>query len=555
LERKPSEELGPLFRDLSSEVDVGTIGRDIYKEEAMGMKHRLVSVGDSLTQGFKSGAIFETNLSYPAIVAWEMGLDVNAFRYPFFSGVGGLPINIEYLLRRMDQAFGEDVDWYEIPLAGMYLRHWMDEIEDHWERGPGARPIRYKGPYHNLAVWGFEVQDAYQVTAGMCRKAVEESSDDWFNQAPETAMFRTALRVLNPSHSKAAADEKATQISRLGELAEDGGVENLIVYLGANNVLGTVTSLKPIKDFWSTPRDMKEPNPRKRNAKIYSPQDFESLMKRLMAEVEGLSGDGAKIQRVFWGTVPPVTVPPVTRGVGGRLSSSDGLGESPYAYEKDEKREWYRRYFRYYTRPWVLEGKFRPSEDPHLTGAEAVEIDRTIVAYNQKVKVLVEQHNQARASAGKEADWFVVDLHQTLERLAFRRYQEDPSVPPPPGWSPYEVPSEYLDLNLTTQFLSARDGKRIAGGYFSLDGIHPTTVGYGIMAQEFINEMQKAGVEFFWGDGRTARVGPVRVDYPRLIQLDSLMKGLPKTMDDLWRKMVDGDQLLDVFHRAIQWVR
>ena len=33
-------------------------------------QHRLVTIGDSLTHGFQSGAIFNTDLSYPAIVAY-----------------------------------------------------------------------------------------------------------------------------------------------------------------------------------------------------------------------------------------------------------------------------------------------------------------------------------------------------------------------------------------------------------------------------------------------------------------------------------------------------
>jgi len=31
--------------------------------------HRLVCLGDSVTQGFKSGAIFQPKLSFPAIIA------------------------------------------------------------------------------------------------------------------------------------------------------------------------------------------------------------------------------------------------------------------------------------------------------------------------------------------------------------------------------------------------------------------------------------------------------------------------------------------------------
>ena len=39
-------------------------------------------------------------------------------------------------------------------------------------------------------------------------------------------------------------------------------------------------------------------------------------------------------------------------------------------------------------------------------------------------------------------------------------------------------------------------GGRAKGGLFSLDGVHPTTVAYGIVAQELITIMQSAGVTF-----------------------------------------------------------
>ena len=158
-------------------------------------KHKLVCIGDSLTQGFKSGAIHEPDLSYPALLAWEMGIDEEDFRFAPFGGKGGLPINVEYLLRLMDTTFGKDLNFLEIPVAGLKLREWMDDTEDYWERGRGTEPLRYQGPYHNLAVWGFEIQDSYQVTAEMCKKIIKESSDNWFQQVPEAAMLRTALRV------------------------------------------------------------------------------------------------------------------------------------------------------------------------------------------------------------------------------------------------------------------------------------------------------------------------------------------------------------------------
>src|SRR3954469_10520018 len=52
--------------------------------------HRLVAIGDSLTHGFQSGAIFNTDLSWPAIVARELGW--HGYRYPRYGGTGRVPL-------------------------------------------------------------------------------------------------------------------------------------------------------------------------------------------------------------------------------------------------------------------------------------------------------------------------------------------------------------------------------------------------------------------------------------------------------------------------------
>jgi hypothetical protein len=90
----------------------------------------------------------------------------------------------------------------------------------------------------------------------------------------------------------------------------------------------------------------------------------------------------------------------------------------------------------------------------------------------------------------------------------------------------------------------------VAGGLFSLDGVHPTTAGYGLVAQEFIDVMAGAGVRFFHGDGRTPRSGPIAVDFERVMQRDSLIENPPGTLDHLWDRLVDGDQILDLWKRA-----
>lgn len=59
-----------------------------------------------------------------------------------------------------------------------------------------------------------------------------------------------------------------------------------------------------------------------------------------------------------------------------------------------------------------------------------------------------------------------------------------------------------------SRFLTA-DGRggRAAGGLFSLDGVHPTTVANGILAQELVNVMRRAGVRFHHANGG---VRPIR---------------------------------------------
>ena len=194
---------------------------------------------------------------------------------------------------------------------------------------------------------------------------------------------------------------------------------------------------------------------------------------------------------------------------------------------------------------------FHKSEDAYLTGEQIIRIDQVIARYREILKRRVQEHNEARGRAGLDEDWFVVDTHWALERIAYRRYVEDPSVPPPPGWTRYQMPELYERAGLDTRFLRAREGRRVAGGLFSLDGVHPTTAGCGLVAQEFIDVMESAGVRFFHAGG-TPRRSPVAVDIERVMQLDSFVENPPKTLDDLWDKLVEGDRILDLFKQALE---
>jgi len=200
------------------------------------------------------------------------------------------------------------------------------------------------------------------------------------------------------------------------------------------------------------------------------------------------------------------------------------------------------RYYDFYTRPWISDDDFDANRDPHITGAEARAVDYAIDLYNDHIEATVKQ---AR-SAGR--NWFLVDIAGTLDRLAWRRYVTDPDARPD-WWTKYPLPPSAAALTpeLDTQFLTANgQGGRRKGGIFSLDGIHPTTVGYGIVAQELINIMQLAGVPFRSPNG-LPRQTPIAVDFDRLIQRDTLVNQPPQNINSSLDIIGWVDQTLDVF--------
>jgi lysophospholipase L1-like esterase len=89
-----------------------------------------------------------------------------------------------------------------------------------------------------------------------------------------------------------------------------------------------------------------------------------------------------------------------------------------------------------------------------LTAADAQTIRNVIQAYNQVITTTTQAHGGV-----------VVDIHALVDQIYANGYRL-------PG----------TNIVLTTDFL---------GGLFSLDGIHPTDTGYGVIANEFIRKMDE----------------------------------------------------------------
>jgi hypothetical protein len=518
--------------DTPEEVVVSTSARAPETDPTLGIQvrapsegtptHRLVTLGDSLTQGFQSGAIFKTDISYPALIAHELGLSAEAFRFPRFDGFGGIGLNIEALVRELEERYGPVVAWHELPLALEQARTFLRQNEDYWERGEGAEVPRSGSINHNLAVFGWDLRDVLERTFDVCYAEMQPPKRQFVPNV-ENGNDQAALRTLPSGDAHLRGLTGPTAAGGLGaagtvEVPGVGdGIETLIVFVGANNALSSVTHFDV---RWS--RDGYDDLKRKDAFNVWCPSHFATEFDLVAAAVESI-----RARHVVWATVPHVTVIPLAHGVG------------------TEKQRPGSRYFPFYTWPWVQDESFHPRSDPHLTHQRARAIDSAIDMYNDHIC------DKVAAARRSGRDWLVLDLAGVLDRLAYRRYMHDPSARPD-WWTPYELPAEVDRLGLDSRFFESDASGILQGGLFALDGVHPTTVGYGIVAQEFMNVMHLAGVEFPQVDDSNPRSGAPRMDWERIIGLDTLVSSPPASLAHDLHLVAGIDESLEVLQRLFR---
>lgn len=465
------------------------------------MSAKLVVIGDSLSQGVQSGAISRTDLAYPAMIAKCLSEDEETFEKPNMNGEGGLPLNLENLFNLLAQRYGARINWLELIPATLTVRSFLDRVEDYWERGEGIKPS-FTGPiHHNLAVLGFQLGDSDTLTEAICRRHLPLPNDDIIAQIPESPIYRAAIRTLNP---RLATEQKnLSQITSAKKIArEQGGIENLIFWLGSNNCLGTVIDLEI---SYSQAEDAERLS-HQRHCNLWRPEHFQRLLERITPQIEEI---GAR--EVYIATIPHVTIPPVSRGIS--LNQVQELSDDGY--------------YEFYTHFWVWDTDFRknPQKYPFLTRTEAREIDQTIDEYN----VMLRRESQRRG-------WHLVDISSQLDLLAFRRQKGQPQ---------YQFPAELITALranpqtkerftaagqpiLDTRYLrfnrqARRPDMKYQGGIISLDGIHPTTIAYGLIADNFLKVMQQ--------ETNTKVLN--QLNWQEIVQKDSLINQLPPNLSSL----------------------
>lgn len=456
------------------------------------MSAKFVVIGDNLGQGLRSGAITNTELSYPAIAA--EALSDSPFLVPDFTGLNGIPLNIEVLVRKLMAECGPDLSTVDPEVSAAVASSLVDSVEDHWVRGEGAQPSSTGPVHHNLSVWGFGLGDVSTVTGASSTDVLPPpDAENLLNQVPDFSMYRTARRTLNPTLGAAYGD--LTQIAgAMFVAAQEGGIDNLLIDLGANHALRSVLALEMV---WSSPDDLQR-LAHDRVATIWRPAHFARAFSQLAEEIAEIGATN-----VFVSTIPHVTIAPVTRGVPADSRDQDG-------------------YYAYYTHFWIWDSDFDPERHPHLTRRQVRKIDATVDAYNAILR------KEASAKG-----WKVFDLAQIMSDMAFRRNAGVPTYVLPPGLEAAMEDNPLTHVRFTaderlvmdTRFFRIRPeyndpAMRYCGGLFSLDGLHPTVLGSGVIAFELLRAM---------GHEDAAN----RIDWTRLVNEDSLITHTPTVFGDL----------------------
>ncbi len=452
---------------------------------------KLFTIGDSISQGFMSLAAARADLCYSTLIARSMGMIIGSdYHYPEWSA-GGLPAifaNLEKLLRRLDEKYRSDINAFDGLTLPIVIEQVLNEAERYYERDKGNSDEPYSGGvefFHNVAIQGFDVADSWMVTPKVCRKQIlssnqaGEGKDNLF-AAPNAAFYRTALKVLNPSLKPEYDNFSQLEWLKKHATNPQEGVENLFLWLGANNALGTVISLR----INQTPNDPSETltqpskNPQTfrevREAwNLWHPNDFEAEYKELLERVdEIMQANSNPNWNVFIGTVPLVTIAPLAKGVGPTTEIEIPGEERPAIY------------YKYYTYFPLEEDTVRKTDGAYLTLQDALHIDDCIRKYNQIITKLVASKN----SRYEKNHYHIVDICKALQDIAYKRNAGKPQ---------YKFP-DYFDFvypQVNTKYYHADiTGRLRQGGLVSLDGIHPSAIGHGLIAYEFLKKMKSVGV-------------------------------------------------------------
>jgi hypothetical protein len=493
---------------------------------------KIFTIGDSISQGFMSGAAARTDLAYSTIIARILG--VNEYHFPTW-GKDGLPLNLEAIFRRLEKRLGSDIKGLlEWPRALNIINHYLDEVEDYYERGEGSiAAFLGNKPFHNVSVRGFDLAYSWLINPQLCRDMIQRNSkknkDNWWGMVNES-LLRTAHKVL-----KTGTNDKLQNPSQLDWLRhhhQKEGVENLILWLGANNALGTVLDLQIRQTsfdgsaFAKGPQNVSFEERENKKWNLWHPEDFRVEYQYMLNQVMEIMQNNPHQTdyKVFVGTVPLVTIAPLIKAAGNAQDREsikvtewrvDQANPAPMGRKElgkaQEETYLYGKHYPYFVFADTFHIKL-----PHLNLIQALHIDNTIRKYNQIIQELIADANEKLGAKR----FYLVDIGSVLSDMALKRNAYMP---------PYKYPNffDYVYPKIDTRYYgTTREGDIMSGGLFSLDGVHPTAIGQGLIAYEFLKVMKKAKV--FTGNPETA------IDWKSIFNSDTLYSDPIGLMSELY---------------------
>ncbi|APE04798.1 hypothetical protein BM528_02615 [Alteromonas sp. RW2A1] len=476
---------------------------------------KIFTIGDSISQGFMSGSAANTRLSYSTLLAEALG-ETN-YRYYRWDERYKTKIDLERIFRALERKFGSNIRGLEWLNAFSVINGVLDQAEDYYERGEGMPGLPVGSPFdstgfHNVAVEGMDVGDAFMVTPQSCLDAIAkgDASGDGYLHAVGNPFSRNAYRILNPLGDKGMAEfGNFTAVDWLKRCAKEEGVENLFLWLGANNALGTVLSLS----IQQTPNDpervLKASREERSKWNLWHPNDFKAEYTALLDKVVDAMQENKEADwKVFVGTVPLVTIAPIAKGMGEKRVITDP--------SRPEKKALYYEFYSYFP----LSDSAAKDCGKYLPFRDALFIDKTIVEFNRIITTLVAKKNK---DLGRE-HFHIVDIGRDLTDMAWKRNFGEPSYPFPEALQFIYPPID------TKYYDTSPDGDIASGGIFSLDGVHPTAIGQGIIAEEFLKAVKEARPE----------ENVKSLDWQKIIASDSL-RAKPIT---LMRELYEHDKLV-----------
>ena len=348
-----TDQIRPLVTDSTLGVPLGAPGPGLPAVPDP-PRHQLVTVGDSLTHGMSSGAVFHTDLSWPALVARSLGVDLAV---PTYGGpLDGLPLNIEKLLRDLQGRFGNRLNLLEMAPAAARAPQPRRR-----QRGLLGTGRRQPPATHRSAL-----RERRHLRVGRARCPV-------LDHGAGSGQDRQPPAARRPARGQAATTTTTSP-------PRPSWPRSVPRPPRSTRPPPTVTTAASARWWWcwarTTPSDRScsknvawsgTGNSRAWTARARTPSGTRCIS-RPSTPISSAGCCRSRRAACCW---PPCRTSPSRRSLTGSTPTSPG-------------KKWREgsRYFPYYTDPWIAEKDFRPDKHRHITHQQARAIDSAIDQYN-----------------------------------------------------------------------------------------------------------------------------------------------------------------------------